>query len=66
MKNDAVLNLRVPNELKIALQRAADVNLRSVSGMATWAMAEWLTQHNFLSSAEAKPANTRRRPKGGR
>jgi hypothetical protein len=65
MKNDAILNLRVPSEIKVALQRAAGANLRSMSGMATWAMAEWLTQHNFLSSTEAKAVNTRR-TKGGR
>ena len=66
MRSDAILNLRIPTEIKAALQRAAEANLRSMSGMANWAMSEWLTEHGFMTRDEAAAVNKGRKPKGGR
>ena len=48
VKSDAVLNLRLPGSVKAALAKAADANMRTLSSMAAWAMAERLTEHGFL------------------
>jgi hypothetical protein len=48
MKADAVLNLRVPKQVKEALANAARDDLRSMSGMAVRALAEWLTERGYL------------------
>jgi hypothetical protein len=49
MERDAVLNLRVPSAVKIALRRAADDDHgRSVSAMATRVLSEWLIAHQYL------------------
>ncbi len=48
MKADAVLNLRVPEPVKNAMTRAAHDNMRTMSSMAVWAMAEWLSEHGYL------------------
>jgi hypothetical protein len=49
VKRDAVLNMRVPVEIKRALQRAAeDDHGRSMSGMAARALREWLEEHGYL------------------
>lgn len=63
MERDAVLNLRLPSEVKEALRRAGDDDHgRSVSGMAVKAMREWLAERNYLSIAsEPQP---RRSPAG--
>ena len=41
-------------------------NLRTMSGMATWALAEWLNERKFLTASEAKAVSSRRGRKGGR
>ena len=49
VKRDAVLNMRVPADVKRALQRAAeDDHGRSMSGMAARALREWLEEHGYL------------------
>ena len=49
VKRDAVLNMRLPVEIKRALQRAADDDHgRSMSGMAGRALREWLEEHGYL------------------
>jgi hypothetical protein len=48
VKSDAVLNLRVPASVKEALAKAAEANLRTLSSMSVWAMAEWLSEHGYL------------------
>ena len=51
VKRDAVLNMRLPVEIKRALQRAADDDHgRSMSGMAARALREWLEEHGYLKS----------------
>ncbi len=55
VKSDAVLNLRIPGSIKDALAKAADANLRSLSSMATWAMAEWLSEHGYLDRDVVTP-----------
>jgi hypothetical protein len=58
VKSDAVLNLRLPASVKEALAKAADANMRTLSSMAAWAMAEWLTEHGFLDR-DAAPQKKR-------
>ncbi len=62
VKSDAVLNLRIPASIKDALAKAADANLRSLSSMAAWAMAEWLSEHGYLDRdvVAPKPRETKR------
>jgi hypothetical protein len=64
VKSDAVLNMRVPSDVKEALSRAAEDNLRTMSSMATWALAEWLTEHGYLdrtATAVHHPSSRTRR-----
>ncbi len=61
MQRDAVLNLRLPMEVKDALLRAAeDDHGRSASGMAVRVFREWLTERGYLK-AEPKVPPTRRK-----
>jgi hypothetical protein len=48
VKRDAVLNLRVPAEIKKALQRAALKDDRTVSGMAVRLLREALVARGHL------------------
>ncbi len=61
MKVDAVLNMRIPAKVKDALARAAEDNLRTMSSMATWAMAEWLSEHGYLDRQELAPDRASRK-----
>jgi hypothetical protein len=59
MARDAVLNLRVPVEVKEALRRAAtDDHDRSLSAMAGLILAQWLVDHRYLT--EKRPAPKRK------
>lgn len=52
MKRDAVLNVRLPADVKEALRRAADDDYgRSVSGMVVRVMREWLEKQGYLDAA---------------
>lgn len=64
VKSDAVLNLRIPAAVKAALATAADSNMRTLSSMATWALAEWLTEHGFLDR-DALPQKKRASKRSG-
>ena len=55
MAQDAVLNLRAPSHVKTALARAAQDNLRTMSSMAVWALAEWLSTNGYLEKTSAQP-----------
>lgn len=67
MKRDAMLVLRLPAEIKAALQKAADANLRSMSSMNVWALSEWLAAHGFLDAPGAAPeAKPKQAKRGGR
>ena len=56
MRRDAVLNARIPSELKRALKRAAaDDHGRSVSGMLARILDEWLQEHGYLGGRKAGP-----------
>lgn len=48
LKRDAVLNLRVPKEIKVALRQAAVADDRSISGMAVRLLREQLEARGFL------------------
>ena len=53
MRRDAVLNLRVPRELKAILERAAEADLRTVSGMAVVLLAEGLQRRGLMKEQKA-------------
>ncbi len=54
MRRDAVLNLRVPKELKRALERVAEVDMRTVSGMAVLLLTEGLARRGFAKESPRK------------
>jgi uncharacterized protein (DUF1778 family) len=47
-KKDATLNLRLPADVKEALQRAAAKDDRSASSLAVRVLREWLTAEGHL------------------
>jgi plasmid stability protein len=52
MERDAVLNFRVPLDVKEALRLAAEADHgRSMSAMAVRIFREWLAQHGYLEAA---------------
>ena len=56
MERDAVLNIRLPAEVKAALRLAAeDDHGRSLSGMVVRVLREWLGAAGYLT-AEGEPA----------
>ena len=62
MERDAVLNVRLPVEVKDALRRAAeDDHGRSLSGMVVRALREWLAREGYLSIAREPAARPRKR-----
>jgi hypothetical protein len=62
MERDAVLNLRVPGDVKEALRRAAEADHgRSASGMAVRIFREWLASHGYLALDLAESGSQRRR-----
>jgi hypothetical protein len=54
MKRDAVLNLRVPAELKAALEVAAEEDLRTVSGLAVVLLMQALTGRGYVKKLVKK------------
>jgi hypothetical protein len=61
MKRDAVLNVRLPADVKEALRRAAEDDFdRSVSGMVVRVMREWLESQGYLAGA---PGDSKSRKK---
>jgi hypothetical protein len=56
MQRDAMMVLRLPKGVKDALGRAADDNMRTLSGMALWAMADWLRKNGYELGGEEPPA----------
>jgi len=49
MDRDSVLNIRLPTDVKDAARRAADDDGRSLSGMVTRIMSEWLSEKGYLN-----------------
>jgi hypothetical protein len=49
MDRDSVLNIRLPTDVKDAARRAADDDGRSLSGMVTRIMSEWLAEKGYLN-----------------
>ncbi len=47
MQRDAMLVMRLPQAVKAALTNAAEKNLRTVSSMGLWAIAEWLKDNGY-------------------
>ncbi len=55
MKRDAVLNIRLPADVKAAVQRAGDDDHgRSISGMVVRILQEWLTERGYLKAPREK------------
>ena len=61
MERDAVLNIRLPVEVKDALQRAGDEDHgRSMSGMTVRILQEWLSEKGYLKAQPPTPSRKRR------
>jgi hypothetical protein len=56
------MNLRVPVDVKEAVLRAADDDVRTMSSMAVKIMREWLTQRSYLPATgrATKPKSRRK------
>lgn len=63
MERDAVLNLRLPATVKTALGKAAADQMRTLSSMAAWALAEWAAEHGYLPKSAASNASRSKRGK---
>jgi len=64
VKRDAVLNVRVPQEVKTAVVRAAEADHgRSVSGMVVRILREWCVEKGFMQ-ADVQVAPKRRTSRG--
>lgn len=61
MTRDSVMNVRLPERIKEAARRAAQEDGRSLSGMVTRIMREWLSEHGYLDAPEARPAKKEKR-----
>ena len=61
MTRDSVMNIRLPARIKEAARRAAQEDGRSLSGMATRMMREWLTEHGYLEAREERSAKKEKR-----
>ena len=55
------MNIRLPARIKEAARRAAEEDGRSLSGMATRMMREWLTEHGYLEAREERSAKKEKR-----
>jgi hypothetical protein len=61
MKRDAVLNVRVPDEVKNAVRRAGeDDHGRSLSGMVVRILREWCAEKGYLEPEQTSTAPKRR------
>jgi hypothetical protein len=58
---DSVMNIRLPTPIKEAARRAAQDDGRSLSGMVTRIMREWLSEHGYLDTPEVRSAKKEKR-----
>jgi hypothetical protein len=49
MERDSMLNIRLPTDVKDAARRAAEEDGRSLSGMVTRILADWLSERGYLN-----------------
>lgn len=62
MKRDAVLNIRLPNDVKEAVRRAGeDDHGRSVSGMVVRILTEWCVEKGYLQAPPREAGAPRRK-----
>jgi len=54
MDRDSVMNIRLPTPIKEATRRAAQEDGRSLSGMVTRIMREWLSERGYLDAPEVR------------
>ncbi len=65
MKRDAVLNIRVPKDVKEAVRRAGDDDHgRSISGMVVRILREWCAEKGYLAASHDSKATRRLRKRG--
>jgi hypothetical protein len=61
VKRDAVLNVRVPVDVKRALRKAADDDHgRSISGMVVRVLREWLGDRGYMRVEEPRGVRNRK------
>ena len=58
---NSAMNIRLPARIKEAARRAAEEDGRSLSGMATRMMREWLSEHGYLDAREDRPSKKEKR-----
>jgi len=62
MTRDAVLNIRLPNDVKEAVRRAGDEDHgRSLSGMVVRILTEWCTEKGYLPAEPQRERGPSRR-----
>jgi len=62
MKRDAVLNIRLPNDVKEAVRRAGDEDHgRSLSGMVVRILTEWCAEKGYLQTEPKRERGPSRR-----
>jgi hypothetical protein len=61
MDRDSVLNIRLPTDVKEAARRAADDDGRSLSGMVTRIMSEWLAEKGYLNVPRKRSSTKEKR-----
>jgi hypothetical protein len=61
MDRDSVLNIRLPTDVKDAARRAADDDGRSLSGMVTRIMSEWLSEKGYLNVPRKRSSTKEKR-----
>jgi hypothetical protein len=61
MDRDSVLNIRLPTDVKDAARRAAEDDGRSLSGMVTRIMSEWLSEKGYLNVPRKRSSTKEKR-----
>ena len=61
MKRDAVLNIRIPDDLKEAVRRAGEDDAgRSLSGMVVKILRDWAVEQKYLKPDGTLPRAAKR------
>jgi hypothetical protein len=60
MTKDTRLTFRMPQDVRAALEAAAEVERRSVSDLALIILSDWLTDHGHLPAPERGARKARR------
>jgi hypothetical protein len=52
MPLDAIVMMRFPSDVKVALKKAAKAERRSMSNLALAVLSEWLADHGHMKSSK--------------